>query len=92
MIAANTATLAVLGALGGSVLLLMLWRLFTLPGFSWAALTCVLGVVAVFQFGLGVLNQKRVMPRTTDADAALAKQDVGQPQNFGAAALNREIP
>jgi hypothetical protein len=45
--AANRTSLPVLGAFGGSVLLLILWRLSRLPGFPWAALACVLGVVAL---------------------------------------------
>jgi hypothetical protein len=47
IIAAKKTSLPVLGALGGSILLLIVWRLSRLPGFGWAAAACVLGVVAL---------------------------------------------
>jgi hypothetical protein len=46
-IAAKQTSLPVLGAFGVSVLLLILWRFSRLPGFPWAVLACVLGVVAI---------------------------------------------
>jgi hypothetical protein len=50
MLAANRIGLPVLGASAGSVLLLILWRLSRLPGFQWAALAGVLGVVTLVLF------------------------------------------
>jgi hypothetical protein len=49
-IAANRIGWPILWALGGSVLLLIPWRLFQLPGFPWAVAACVLGVVALQLF------------------------------------------
>lgn len=37
----------VVGALAGSVLLLILWRVSRLPGFQWAVVACVLGVLTL---------------------------------------------
>jgi hypothetical protein len=45
-VAANRVGLPVLGALGAAILLLIVWRMSRLPGFSWAVMACVLGVVA----------------------------------------------
>ncbi len=47
ILAAGRIGLPVLGALAGSLLLLILWRLSRLPGFQWAVVTCVLGVLAL---------------------------------------------
>ena len=42
MLQASRVSLPVVGALAGSLLLLIVWRLARLPGFQWAVVTCVL--------------------------------------------------
>ena len=47
MIGAGRVGLPLIAALAGSVLLLICWRLSRLPGFQWAVIACVLGVLTL---------------------------------------------
>ena len=74
-IAANGVGFPLLGALGGSVLVLIAWRLSRLPGFAWAVAACFCGTLAL------VLISEFPMP--TRQPSAAVRQAAGRVKSVG---------
>jgi hypothetical protein len=75
VVRANQVSLPVMAALAGSVLLLIGWRLTRLPGFQWAVVTCVLGVLAL------VLISEFPLP--TERPSAAVRTAAGKVKSVG---------